>query len=55
MDFQRLPMQMLEAVEKIEAIRYLEYGKTLKMVETSVNGIGIDTPEDLINAREEWK
>lgn len=27
MDFQRLPMLPLEAIEKIEAIRYLEYGK----------------------------
>lgn len=55
MDFQRLPMLMLEAVEKIEAIRYLEYGKTIKMVETTVSGIEIDTPEDLKKAREEWK
>lgn len=55
MDFQRLPMLMLEAVEKIEAIRYLEYGKTIKMVETSVSGIEIDTPEDLKRARAEWK
>lgn len=55
MDFQRLPMLTLEAVEKIEAIRYLEYGKTIKMVETTVSGIEIDTPEDLKKAREEWK
>ncbi len=55
MDFQRLPMLMLEAVEKIEAIRYLEYGKTIKMVETTVSGIEIDTPEDLKRARAEWK
>ncbi|WP_298477228.1 3-deoxy-manno-octulosonate cytidylyltransferase [uncultured Maribacter sp.] len=55
MDFQRLPMLMLEAVEKIEAIRYLEYGKTIKMVETTVSGIEIDTPDDLKRARAEWK
>jgi 3-deoxy-manno-octulosonate cytidylyltransferase (CMP-KDO synthetase) len=47
MDFQRLPMLPLEAKEKIEAIRYLEYGKKIKMVETVVSGIEIDTPEDL--------
>lgn len=51
MDFYRLPMLPLEAAEKIECIRYLEYGKKIKMVETSVKSIGIDTPEDLEKAR----
>ncbi|MCJ7466968.1 MAG: 3-deoxy-manno-octulosonate cytidylyltransferase [Maribacter sp.] len=55
MDFQRLPMLALEAAEKIEAIRYLEYGKKIKMVETNVLGIEIDTPEDLKRAQEAWK
>lgn len=55
MDFQRLPMLPLEAKEKIEAIRFLEYGKKIKMVETHVTGIEIDTPEDLDRARKVWK
>lgn len=55
MDFQRLPMLTLEATEKIEAIRYLEYGKKIKMVETSVSGIEIDTPEDLEKAQAAWR
>ncbi|WP_171037075.1 3-deoxy-manno-octulosonate cytidylyltransferase [Maribacter algarum] len=55
MDFQRLPMLGLEATEKIEAIRYLEYGKKIKMVETTVSGIEIDTPEDLQRAQEAWR
>ena len=55
MDFQRLPMLILEATEKIEAIRYLEYGKKIKMVETSVTGIEIDTPEDLEKAKKVWR
>ena len=55
MDFQRLPMLPLEATEKIEAIRYLEYGKKIKMVETTVQGIEIDTPEDLKKAQQAWK
>jgi hypothetical protein len=38
---------MLEASEKIEQLRYLEFGKRIKMVETTHVGIGIDTPEDL--------
>ena len=50
-DFYNLPMLPLESAEKIECIRYLEYGKKIKMVETSVKSIGIDTPEDLDKAR----
>ena len=55
MDFHRLPMLPLESTEKIEAIRYLEYGKKIKMVESNVSGIEIDTPEDLERAIKEWK
>src|SRR5690606_17518111 len=55
MDFYRLPMLQLEATEKIECIRYLEYGKKIKMVETNFRGIGIDTPEDLEKARKLFK
>ena len=55
LDFQQLPMLPLEAKEKIEAIRFLEYGKKIKMVETSVTGVEIDTPEDLERARKLWK
>lgn len=55
MDFYRLPMLPLEASEKIEAIRYLEYGKKIKMVETGTEGVEIDTPEDLERAKKIWK
>lgn len=55
LDFYKLPMQFLEATEKIECIRYLEYGKKIKMVETSVQGVEIDTPEDLERAKRLWK
>lgn len=55
MDFKRLPMLPLEETEKIEAIRFLEYGRKIKMVETHVTGIEIDTPEDLEKARQVWK
>jgi 3-deoxy-D-manno-octulosonate cytidylyltransferase len=51
MDFYRLPMRSLEATEKLENLRYLEYGKKIKMVETEFRGIGIDTPEDLEKAK----
>ena len=55
MDFQRLPMLILEATEKIEAIRYLEYGKKIKIVETDVTSIEIDTTEDLERTKSVWK
>jgi len=55
LDFYRLPMLPLEASEKIECIRYLEYGKRIKMVETDVQGVEIDTPEDLERAKKLWK
>ena len=55
LDFYRLPMLTLEASEKIECIRYLEYGKKIKMVETHVQGVEIDTPEDLERAKRLWK
>lgn len=51
MDFYHLPMLSLEASEKLEQLRYLEYGKRIKMVETTHGSIGIDTPEDLEKAR----
>ncbi len=51
LDFYRLPMKSLEASEKLEQLRYLEFGKRIKMVETSHMSIGIDTPEDLEKAR----
>ncbi|RKS94196.1 3-deoxy-manno-octulosonate cytidylyltransferase (CMP-KDO synthetase) [Flavobacterium limicola] len=51
LDFYHLPMKSLEASEKLEQLRYLEFGKRIKMIETSHIGIGIDTPEDLEKAR----
>lgn len=51
LDFYSLPMQSLEASEKLEQLRYLEFGKRIKMVETTHVGIGIDTADDLEKAR----
>lgn len=50
--FAELAMTPLEISEKIEAIRYLEYGMKIKMIETNFVGVGIDTPEDLEKAKE---
>lgn len=54
LDFYKLPMQFIEATEKIECIRYLEYGKRIKMIETTIEGVEIDTPEDLERAKKLW-
>ncbi|MBL7760367.1 MAG: 3-deoxy-manno-octulosonate cytidylyltransferase [Sediminibacterium sp.] len=50
LNFSSWPMTPLEAAEKIECLRYLEYGVPLKMVLTNYMGVEIDTPEDLIKA-----
>ena len=50
MDFYKLPMRPLESVEKIECLRYLEYGKKIKMAVSNTQGVEIDTPEDLVEA-----
>ena len=55
LDFYQLPIQSLEASEKLEQLRYLEFGKRIKMIETQHVGIGIDTPEDLQKANALWK
>lgn len=52
LNFAKLDMRPLEIAEKIECIRYLEYGMKIKMIETNFVGVGIDVPEDLEKARE---
>lgn len=54
LDFTKWEMKGLEATEKLEQLRYLEYGKTIQMVLTQHVGIGIDTKEDLDKARALW-
>lgn len=51
LEFTTLPMKTLEASEKLEQLRYLEYGKKIKMAITNHVGIGIDTVEDLEKAK----
>lgn len=48
--FTKLPMNRLEATEKLENLRFLANGMRVKMVETNQLAIGIDTPEDLEKA-----
>jgi len=55
LEFPKLIMGPLERAEKIEAIRYLEHGKRLQMIETSVDAPGIDTRADLEDAIANFK
>jgi 3-deoxy-D-manno-octulosonate cytidylyltransferase len=48
--FTKWDITPMEAAEKIECLRYLENGITLKMVVTDYMGVEIDTPEDLEKA-----
>jgi 3-deoxy-manno-octulosonate cytidylyltransferase (CMP-KDO synthetase) len=50
MNFTSWPITPLEAAEKVECLRYLENGISLKMVVTKYMGVEIDTPEDLERA-----
>jgi 3-deoxy-manno-octulosonate cytidylyltransferase (CMP-KDO synthetase) len=53
--FTKLPMNRLEATEKLENLRFLANGLKVKMVETDQMAIGIDTPEDLEKANAIFK
>ena len=52
--FSKLSPSKLELAEKIEAIRIIENGNRIKMIETDFLGVGIDTKEDLELAISIW-
>jgi 3-deoxy-manno-octulosonate cytidylyltransferase (CMP-KDO synthetase) len=47
----RLPPTPLEQAEGLEQLRALEHGYRIRTVETSVDTVGVDTPEDLERVR----
>lgn len=49
-DFTTWPVSPLEDAEKVECLRFLENGVSLRMVVTDFMGVEIDTPEDLQRA-----
>jgi 3-deoxy-manno-octulosonate cytidylyltransferase (CMP-KDO synthetase) len=51
LDFTSWPVSPLENAEKIECLRYLENGISLRMALTDYIGVSIDTPEDLEKAK----
>ena len=50
--FVSLPEGRLEKCEKLEQLRALENGIRIKVIKTSFDSIGIDTPDDLVRAQE---
>ena len=44
----QLPTSELENSEKLEQLRWLENGYTIRALECDYQGIGVDTPEDLV-------
>ena len=54
-EFSKMEKTLMEKMEKIECLRYIENGKKIKMFKTDFSTISIDTPEDLIRAEEYLK
>ena len=46
----QLPVSDLERCESLEQLRWLQAGYRIKVAETQISTIGIDTPEDLKQA-----
>lgn len=43
----KIPVSLLENLEKLEQLRWLGFGYKIKLVETSLRSIGVDQPEDV--------
>lgn len=50
--YKNLPVSYFEKVERLEQLRVLEEGFRIKVLETSFDTIGVDTPEDLLRAEQ---
>jgi 3-deoxy-manno-octulosonate cytidylyltransferase (CMP-KDO synthetase) len=46
----RLPVSALETAESLEQLRWLENGYAIRVIETSLESVGIDVPEDVERA-----
>lgn len=52
LDFTTWPPALLEQVEKLEQLRYLENGIKIRMAKVDFISVAIDTPEDLEQAKQ---
>jgi 3-deoxy-manno-octulosonate cytidylyltransferase (CMP-KDO synthetase) len=53
--FAAMPPTFLEISEKLEQLRAIENGIRIRVVETEFESIGVDTPEDLQKAQEQFR
>ncbi|MBN1515262.1 3-deoxy-manno-octulosonate cytidylyltransferase [Candidatus Sumerlaeota bacterium] len=51
LEYTSWPPSLLEMMEKLEQLRFLEHGRCITVVETFRDAIGVDTPEELERAR----
>ncbi len=49
--FKNIPVSSLEKAEKLEQLRVLQEAFRIKVIETSFDTVGVDTPEDLEKVR----
>ena len=54
-EFAAMSPTFLEVSEKLEQLRAVENGVRIRVVETEFESIGVDTPDDLVKARERFK
>lgn len=53
--FASMPATFLEISEKLEQLRAIENGVTIRVVETEFESIGVDTPDDLLKVQEKYR
>ena len=53
--FASMPPTFLEISEKLEQLRAVENGVKIRVVETEFESIGVDTPDDLVKAQEQFR
>ena len=50
--FPDLPRSRLEEYERLEQLRILDQGVSIKVIETRFDSIGVDSPEDMIKVEQ---
>lgn len=53
--FTNFPIGDLERSEKLEQLRALEHGYRIKLIETTFDTVGVDTPEDLEKVKQKMQ
>lgn len=53
--FAAMPATFLEISEKLEQLRAIENGVKIRVVESDFESIGVDTPDDLLKAQEQYR